>query len=185
MRAILVLLLALTALPALAQQSRPVSLRLGGSEVTLSPLATGQLAARARALMARCGPNTALHPGNFGQSVGQTEMRLRQTLDGSRLAIVFTPPLETQSLLGGALPAGEAVIGLERDDLFVGPYFTNGPGGPVEHLQCDYLAALELACSAELAAYLPARYRETCARLERDPQGRLVMPPADVAPSCS
>jgi hypothetical protein len=30
-----------------------------------------------------------------------------------------------------------------------------------------------------------ARYRETCAALERDAAGRIVMPPPDIAPSCS
>jgi hypothetical protein len=54
-----------------------------------------------------------------------------------------------------------------------------------EHLQCEYLPALELACLPELAPHLPASYRETCAKLERDVQGRIVMPPPDVAPSCS
>lgn len=186
MRTIPFLTLALfIAVPVLAQESRPVSLRLGGKDVALSATATERLVARARALMARCGPNTALHPGNFGQNVGQTETRWRRTLDGSRLAIVFTPPIQTQSLLGGALPTAEAVIGFEQGELFVGPYFTTASSGPVEHLQCDYLSALELACSADLAPYLPARYRETCARLERDSQGQIVMPPADEAPSCS
>lgn len=185
MRAILVLFLVLSAAPALAQQSQSVSLRLGGSEVTLSALAVEQLAARARVLMARCGPNTAQHPSNFGHGVAQTETRWRSTLDGSRLAVAFAPPLEAQSHLGGTLPVAEAVIGFDQGELFVGPYFTRHDAGPVEHLQCDYLAALELACSGELAPYLPARYRETCARLERDAEGRLVMPPADVAPSCS
>ena len=37
----------------------------------------------------------------------------------------------------------------------------------------------------ELQPHLPARYRETCAKLERDQNGRIVMPPPDIAPSCS
>ncbi len=58
-------------------------------------------------------------------------------------------------------------------------------GKEVEHLQCAYLPSLELACLGELAPHLPARYRETCAKLERDASGRIVMPPPDIAPSCS
>ena len=84
-----------------------------------------------------------------------------------------------------ALGVSEAVIGLEDKELFVGPDFTRHGRAVAEHLQCGYLASLELACLAELQAHLPARYRETCARLERDPQGRIVMPPPDIAPSCS
>lgn len=79
----------------------------------------------------------------------------------------------------------EALIGLEHQDLFVGPDFTRHAGSIVEHLQCEYLPSLELACLPELAPHLPARYKETCAKLERNASGRIVMPPPDTAPSCS
>ena len=79
----------------------------------------------------------------------------------------------------------EALIGLEHREFFVGPDFTRHGGAIAEHLQCGYLPLLELACLAELQPHLSARYRETCALLERDAQGRIVMPPPDIAPSCS
>ena len=79
----------------------------------------------------------------------------------------------------------EALIGLEHQEFFVGPDFTRHGGAVAEHLQCGYLPALELACLAELAPYLPARYRETCAGWSATRKGRIVMPPPDIAPSCS
>jgi hypothetical protein len=74
---------------------------------------------------------------------------------------------------------------LEHSGFFVGPNYTRHGLAFTEHLQCEYLPALELACLPDLAPYLPASYRETCAKLERDEKGRIVMPPPDIAPSCS
>ena len=54
--------------------------------------------------------------------------------------------------------------------------------GPSDTATVD-LPSLELACLAELAPHLPARYRDTCAKMERDAQGRIVMPPPDIAPA--
>jgi len=168
--------------PAAAQQT---SLRLGGKEVSLTPELHSQLAARAREMFSRCGPNTLQHPGNFGLAAFGTEQRWKSVLGGSRLQIVFAEPFVTTSHLGGTLGVSEAVIGLEHHGFFVGPNFTRHGGTLAEHLQCEYLPALELACLPELAPHLPASYRETCARLERDGAGLIVMPPPDIAPSCS
>ena len=99
------------------------------------------------------------------------EQRWKQALEGSRVRVLFAEPFVSESHLGGTLGVSEAVIGLEHKELFVGPDFTRHGGAIVEHLQCGYLPSLELACLAELAPYLPARYRETCARLERDAAG--------------
>jgi hypothetical protein len=74
---------------------------------------------------------------------------------------------------------------LEGSRLHIGPDFTRHGNLAVEHLKCEYLPALELACLAELSPHLSARYREICARPERDASGRIVMPPRDIAPSCS
>jgi hypothetical protein len=68
--------------------------------------------------------------------------------------------------------------------MLVGPDFTRHGAAAAEHLQWESLLALELACLPELAPHLPARYCEACAALERDAAGR-VMPPPDIAPSCS
>lgn len=180
------LLLALMAGDALAQSDvKAVSLRLGGKEVPLQAGARERVVAFARDRLARCGPNTLRHAGNFGRDAALTGQRLARVLAGSRLHIVFAASFDSVSHLGGTLQVSEAVIGLESKDLFVGPDFTRHGATVVEHLQCGYLPALELACLPELAAHLPARYRETCAKLERDPQGRIVMPPPDIAPSCS
>jgi hypothetical protein len=168
--------------PALADE---VSLRLGGKEVQLTPPLKQKLASLARESLERCGPNTSRHPGNFGLASLGVEGRWQELMDGSRLRVVFGTPFVTESHLGGTLRVSEALIGLEHKEFFVGPDFTRHGGAVVEHLQCGYLSALELACLGELAPYLPARYRETCARLERDAQGRIVMPPPDIAPSCS
>lgn len=162
-----------------------VSLRLGGKDVQLTPQLSQKLASLARESLERCGPNTSRHPGNFGMASLGVEGRWKDLMDGSRLRVLFAAPFASQSHLGGTLGVSEALIGLEHREFFVGPDFTRHGGAVAEHLQCGYLPALELACLAELAPYLPARYRETCARLERDAQGRIVMPPPDIAPSCS
>jgi hypothetical protein len=133
----------------------------------------------------RCGPNTSQHAGNFGLAAIGVEQRWKRLIEGSRLRVLFADPFVTESHLGGTLGVSEALIGLEHKEFFVGPDFTRHGAAIAEHLQCGYLPSLELACLAELQAYLPARYRETCARLERDPQGHIVMPPPDIAPSCS
>lgn len=163
-----------------------VSLRLGGKEVQVSAALRERLAALARETLRRCGPNTSQHPGNFGLAAIGVEQRWKRVLEGSRLRVVFAEPFVTESHLGGGtLGVSEALIGLEHKDLFVGPDFTRHGASIAEHLQCGYLPSLELACLAELAPHLPARYRQTCARLERDARGRIVMPPPDIAPSCS
>ena len=162
-----------------------VSLRLGGREIQLAADVRERLAVLAREALRSCGPNTSQHPGNFGLAALGVEGRWQRLLEGSRLRVRFAEPFVTESHLGGTLGVSEAVIGLEDKELFVGPDFTRHGRAVAEHLQCGYLASLELACLAELQAHLPARYRETCARLERDPQGRIVMPPPDIAPSCS
>jgi hypothetical protein len=98
---------------------------------------------------------------------------------------VFAEPFVSQSHLGGTLGISEALVGLEHSSYFVGPNFTRHGMAFTEHLQCEYLPALELACLPELAPHLPASYRETCAKFERGADGRIVMPPPDIAPSCS
>lgn len=162
-----------------------VSLRLGGRDVELGPALRARLADLARETLRRCGPNTIQHPGNFGMAVPGVEQRWKGLLGGSRLRVRFAEPFVSESHLGGTLGVSEALIGLEHKELFVGPDFTRHGAAIVEHLQCGYLPSLELACLAELAPHLPARYRQTCARLERDAQGRILMPPPDIAPSCS
>lgn len=168
--------------PAVADE---VSLRLGGKEIALSPMLSERLARLAHEVLERCGPNTLEHPHNFGLSALLAGERWSRTQQGSRLYIAYAKPFESVSHLGGKLAVSEAVIGLEGDELFVGPDFTRHRGVVAEHLSCGYLASLELGCLPELAAHLPARYRETCAKLERDAAGRIVMPPPDIAPSCS
>src|SRR4051812_20509543 len=162
-----------------------VSLRLSGKEVWLTPPLQQRLASLAREALGRCGPNTSRHPGNFGLAALGVENRWKKLLEGSRLRVRFAEPFVAESHLGGTLGVSEAVIGLEQKDLFVGPDFTRHGEAVVEHLQCGYLPSLELACLDELAPYLPVRYRDTCARLERDEKGRIMMPPPDIAPSCS
>jgi hypothetical protein len=182
MRRSLALLALLIAGTASAQQ---MSLRLGGKEVPLPEASQVRLQALAREMLSRCGPNTLQHAGNFGPAALMTDKRLQAVADGSRLRVRFAEPFATTSSLGGTLGVSEAVIGLGEHGYFVGPSFTRHGEAWVEHLQCDYLPALELACSAELAPYLPASSRETCTKLERDSTGRIVMPPPDIAPSCS
>ncbi|HEU4351680.1 MAG TPA: hypothetical protein VFR66_07360 [Burkholderiales bacterium] len=162
-----------------------VSLRLGGKEVQVSPATSSKLAALAREALSRCGPNTTQHPGNFGLAALGVERRWKELAEGSRLRIRFADPFVSESHLGGTLGVSEALIGLEHREFFVGPDFTRHGNAFAEHLQCGYLPLLELACLAELEPHLPARYRETCAKLERDRNGRIVMPPPDIAPSCS
>lgn len=162
-----------------------VSLRLGGKEVQVNPVLRERLAGLTREILQRCGPNTAQHPGNFGLAAFGVEQRWKGVLEGSRLRVRFAEPFVTESHLGGTLGVSEALIGLEDKELFVGPDFTRHGAAIAEHLQCGYLPSLELACLAELAPHLPARYRQTCAKLERDAKGRIVMPPPDIAPSCS
>jgi len=162
-----------------------VSLRLGGKEVELGPSLRERVASLAREALARCGPNTSRHPGNFGLAAFGVEQRWKELLQGSRLRVRFSEPFVSESHLGGTLGVSEALIGLEHREFFVGPDFTRHGAAIAEHLQCGYLPSLELACLAELQPYLPARYRDTCTKLERDAQGRIVMPPPDIAPSCS
>jgi hypothetical protein len=162
-----------------------VSLRLGGKEVQLGKTVSEKLATLAREAFSRCGPNTTQHPGNFGLAALGVERRWKQLSEGSRVRIRFADPFVTESHLGGTLGVSEALIGLEHKEFFVGPDFTRHGNVYVEHLQCGYLPLLELACLAELQPHLSQRYRETCAMLERDAQGRIVMPPPDIAPSCS
>ena len=182
-KALLVAALALVAAGAGAQET--MSLRLGGKEVPISPELRAKMVQLSRQMLSVCGPNTRQHPGNFGLSAVGVEQRWKKMLDESRLRIVFQEPFVTQSHLGGTLGVTEALIGLEHGGFFVGPNYTRHGQAFAEHLQCDYLPALELACLPELARYLPASYRETCEKLERGPDGKIVMPPPDVAPSCS
>jgi hypothetical protein len=162
-----------------------VSLRLGGKEVQLSKAVSQKLATLAREALRLCGPNTAQHPGNFGLAALGGEGRWKDLSEGSRLRIRFAEPFVSESHLGGTLGVSEALIGLEHKEFFVGPDFTRHGNAIAEHLRCGYLPLLELACLAELQPHLPVRYRETCAKLERDRDGRIVMPPPDIAPSCS
>ena len=162
-----------------------VSLRLGGKEIPLKPALREQLVQLSREALSRCGPNTSQHKGNFGLAAFDVERRWQELAAGSRLRVIFAEPFVSESHLGGTLGVSEALIGLEHKELFVGPDFTRHGDAFTEHLQCGYLPQLELACLAELQPHLPVRYRETCALLERDAQGRIVMPPPDIAPSCS
>ena len=45
-------------------------------------------------------------------------------------------------------------------------------------------AVARLACLPELAVSMPAEYRATCAKLTRGADGRIELPPPDIAPSC-
>jgi hypothetical protein len=175
--------IALCAATAAAQET--LTLRLGGKDVAMSSELRTKLGRLARELLRRCGPNTLQHPGNFGLAAAGVEQRWKRMLDESRLRIVFAEPFVSQSHLGGTLGVSEALVGLEHSGLFVGPNYTRHGMAFAEHLQCEYLPALELACLPELAPHLPASYRETCAKLERGADGRIVMPPPDIAPSCS
>ncbi len=177
------LILLLVAAPAFAEDQ--VSLRLGGKEIQLAPAVRARVAELARETLRRCGPNTRNHPDNFGFAALTVEKRWKDLSEGSRLRVQFAEPFKSESHLGGSLGVSEAWIGLEQKDLFVGPDFTRYGASLAEHLRCEYLPALELACLPELARHLPASYRETCAKMERDAAGRIIMPPPDIAPSCS
>ena len=183
----LVAVFALHAPPLLAQSSSgaEVSLRLGGKPVALDSGLQRRLAGFVREMLARCGPNTRQHPENFGTSATGVDGRWKRLLENSHLRVRFAAPLITESHLGGKLDVSEALIGLEHAQYFVGPGFSRHGEAITEHLSCGYLPALEIACLAELAPFLPAGYREVCARFERDAGGRIVMPPPDIAPSCS
>lgn len=178
------LLIAAATVAAAQDRVESMSLHVGGQELGLTPAARARLAHFAREMMSVCGPNTMNHPGNFGAAAAGVEARWRETLAGSRLHVVFSAPFETSSHLGGRLPVSEVAIAFERGELFVGPEFTRHAGVTVEHLKCEYLPALELACLPEIAPGMPARYRATCARLKRGAGGRIELPPPDIAPSC-
>jgi hypothetical protein len=179
------LLLAVAGMAAAQDQVKSISLRISGQELVLTPTASARLASLAREMMSVCGPNTVNHAGNFGRpAVANVESRWRETLAGSRLHVAFSAPFETRSHLGGHLLVSEVAIAFERGELFVGPEFTRHAGVTVEHLSCDYLPALELACLPEIAPGMPASYRATCARLKRRADGRIELPPPDIAPSC-
>jgi hypothetical protein len=179
------ILSALLVCAAVAAHADEVSLRLGGKEIELSSALRERMVYFSREALSRCGPNTSRHPGNFGLAAFGVESRWKALLEGSRLRVRFSEPFLSESHLGGTLGVSEALIGLEHKEFFVGPDFTRHGAAVAEHLQCGYLPLLELACLGELQPHLPGRYRETCARLERDAQGRIVMPPPDIAPSCS
>jgi hypothetical protein len=172
---------------ALAQEGgASVSLRIDGREIPLSATVGARLADLARETMERCGPNTRQHPQNFVGAAMLAPLRRERILETSRLHVAYDRAFETVSHLGGTLRVSEATLGLGGNEgLFVGPNFTRHGTLVAEHLQCEYLSSLEIACLPELAAHLPARYRETCARLERGADGRIVLPPPDIAPSCS
>ena len=171
---------------AAAQEGKAaVSLRIDGREIALSADVRTRLAGLARETMKQCGPNTRQHPHNFGGAAMLALPRRERTLETSRLHVVYDRPFQALSHLGGSLAVSEVTVGLDGKDLFVGPDFTRHGGQVVEHLLCQYLPSLEIACLPELAPHLPPRYRETCARLERGTDGRIVMPPPDIAPSCS
>ena len=183
LRALLAATIALCAATAAAQET--LTLRLGGKDVAMPSELRAKLGRLAREMLSQCGPNTQQHPGNFGLAAVGVEQRWKRMLEASRLRIVFAEPFVSQSHLGGTLGISEAIVGLEHSSYFVGPNFTRHGGAVTEHLQCEYLPALEIACLPELAPHLPASYRETCAKLERGADGRIVMPSPDIAPSCS
>src|SRR5687768_7502997 len=162
---------------AAAEGGAAVSLRIDGSEIPLSATAATRLAGLAREAMKTCGPNTLQHPHNFGRAAVLAPMRRERTLETSRLHVVHDRPFATVSHLGGTLQVSEVTLGLGGDDVFVGPNFSRHGTQVAEHLQCEYLPSLEIACLPEVAGRLPARYRETCAKFERRSDGRIVMPP--------
>lgn len=176
----------LLAAPAAAQTYKQISLRLDGRDVSLPADVATRVAANARAVMSRCGPNTRLHAGNFGPAGSRTDARWQGADAGaSRLYIVYAEPFEIRSLLGGQVTVSEVLIGFGQGGLFVGPDFSRHDRAAVEHIGCDYLASLELACLPELTPFMGASHRATCAKLERGADGRILLPPPDIAPSCS
>ena len=181
---------AFTALPVAAganglESGATVSLRVDGREIPLSRAGERLLSLLAREATASCGPNTRHHPHNFAGAATLAPQRRERILETSRIHVIYDRPFDSVSHLGGTLAVSEVTLGLGDQDLFVGPDFTRHGALITEHLQCAYLPSLEIACMPELAPHLPARYRETCAKLERGADGMIVMPPADVAPSCS
>jgi hypothetical protein len=176
----------LLAAPAAAQTYKQISLRLDGRDVSLPPDVASRVAANARAVMSRCGPNTRLHAGNFGAAGARTDARWQAAEAGtSRLYVMYAEPFAARSLLGGQVVVSEVLIGFGQDGLFVGPDFSRHDRAAVEHMGCDYLASLELACLPELSPFMGAAHRATCAKLERGADGRILLPPPDIAPSCS
>jgi hypothetical protein len=165
--------------------AQDASLRVDGKEIPLAAQTSARVTALAREMFGRCGPNTLQHVGNFDSAAFATDKRFAEVESTSRLHVRFADPFVTTSHLGGTLGVSEVVIGLAQPEVFVGPNFSRHGTALAEHLQCEYLPALELACLAELSPYLPARYRQACEKLERDEKGRIVMPPPDIAPSCS
>ncbi len=169
-----------------AQDYKHLSLRLDGREVALPASTARRMAGLAQEMMSRCGPNTLLHRDNFGAAAARAEARWKTTdAAASRLHVVYAQPFDTRSLLGGKVPVSEVLIGFDQEGHFVGPDFSRHDRVTVEHMACDYLASLELACLPELRPFMPAAHRDTCARLERGADGRIVLPPPDIAPSCS
>jgi hypothetical protein len=114
-----------------------------------------------------------------------TEKRLQGVAQSSRLRVRFAEPFTTVSHLGGTLGVSEAVIGLAQDGTFVGPNFSRHGDAWAEHLQCEYLPALELACLPALTVYCRARTATPAPSSSATKRGRIVMPPPDIAPSCS
>jgi hypothetical protein len=149
----------LAGMAAADDEAKSISLRLGGKEIPLAAGVRARLATLSREMLSRCGPNTLQHPHNFGLAALGVESRWKRLLEGSRLHIVYAERFVTESQLGGTLGVSEAAIGLEHKDLFVGPDFTRHGGALVEHLKCEYLPALEIACLPELAPHLPASAR--------------------------
>jgi hypothetical protein len=182
----LALVVALSAVPAAAQEYKTFALRLDGRDVGLPPQAAARMASIAQEMMRRCGPNTLVHRDNFGPAATRAEARWQATdAAPSRLRVVYAEPFETRSLLGGKVTVSEVLIGFGQDGYFVGPDFSRHGSAAVEHMGCDYLASLELACMPELRPFMPAAHRDTCQKLERGADGRIVLPPPDIAPSCS
>ena len=176
----------LLAAPASAQTYKQLSVRLDGRDVSLPGDVATRVAAQARAVLSRCGPNTRQHAGNFGAAGARTDARWSAADAGaSRIHVVYAEPFEIRSLLGGQVMVSEVLIGFGQEGLFVGPDFSRHDRAVVEHMGCDYLASLELACLPELGPYMGAAHRQTCARLERGADGRILIPPPDIAPSCS
>jgi len=183
---ILALAALLLAAPASAQTYKQISLRLDGRDVSLPADVATRVAANARAVMSRCGPNTRHHAGNFGTAGSPADARWQAADAGaSRLYVAYAEPFEARSLLGGQVTVSEVLIGFGQDGLFVGPDFSRHDRAAVEHMGCDYLASLELACLPELGPFMSAAHRATCARLARGADGRILLPPPDIAPSCS
>lgn len=74
-----------------------VSLRLGGKEIGLTPQLGKKVATLAREALARCGPNTTQHPGNFGLAALGVEGRWKGLAEGSRLRRAAAAPARALS----------------------------------------------------------------------------------------